>query len=705
MIRALSLASPWASDETPALEVRLHGPELARVARGSRVLLRVAEDELAWLNMYRPLFADLELRAVLWAPTRAYDRLVREASDLASWILQDLPLPARALPEFAIAGVAAAIEASAPFGWRGPGLEDCLQACGDVPWFELSVDSPFVELVARLRDSGLPIITKVDDEARAWRVRMAMALAGRSDAWIARDPARPLAAMPCLHAEQDDWDAAALRLREAGWRRPELMAAWVELEPEAIREACETGDRAPRDPGEFGVEAIARGEVPIRVWRARVGDADVCEARGWGEGPEAQLHRALIDLGEKIGSEALIDEAVAIGFVDVAMVLALRRWDAGESTDASRLIEWLEARGDVARALTVAQAWMAGETDERERAWAMTWLGDLHRALGKGQLALRFFEDSLAIRKQLVEREPGRADLLRDLAVSYDHLGVLALAEGELEFALRYFDDSLATRKQLVEREPGRADLLRDLSFSYDKLGDIHRYLGKTELARTYYEDSLAIQKQLVEREPGRADLLRDLSHSYGNLGNLHLALGDGLLARRYFDDSLAIARQLVEDEPDRADLLRDLSDSYHNLGDLHRAMGKGQLALRYFEDDLAIRKQLVEREPANADLRRDLATSFARMATVDPGRAVEWLGQSLGIRRAICEGDPSNAIAKRGLAIVLLQIADATDDMQARREGYAILRDLRSRDALETAYHPTLDRLATLLDADGTDP
>ena len=657
MIRALSLASPWASDETPALEVRLHGPELARVARGSRVLLRVAEDELAWLNMYRPLFADLELRAVLWAPTRAYDRLVREASDLASWILQDLPLPARALPEFAIAGVAAAIEASAPFGWRGPGLEDCLQACGDVPWFELSVDSPFVELVARLRDSGLPIITKVDDEARAWRVRMAMALAGRSDAWIARDPARPLAAMPCLHAEQDDWDAAALRLREAGWRRPELMAAWVELEPEAIREACETGDRAPRDLGEFGVEAIARGEVPIRVWRARVGDADVCEVRGWGEGPEAQLHRALIDLGEKIGSEALIDEAVAIGFVDVAMVLALRRWDAGESTNASRLIEWLEARGDVARALTVAQAWMDGETDERARAWAMTWLGDLHRALGKGQLALR------------------------------------------------YFDDSLATRKQLVEREPGRADLLRDLSFSYDKLGDIHRYLGKTELARTYYEDSLAIQKQLVEREPGRADLLRDLSHSYGNLGNLHLALGDGQLARRYFDDSLAIAQQLVEDEPDRADILRDLSISYDNLGDLHRAMGKGQLALRYFEDDLAIRKQLVEREPANADLRRDLATSFARMATVDPGRAVEWLGQSLGIRRAICEGDPSNAIAKRGLAIVLLQIADATDDMQARREGYAILRDLRSRDALETAYHPTLDRLATLLDADGTDP
>ena len=274
-----------------------------------------------------------------------------------------------------------------------------------------------------------------------------------------------------------------------------------------------------------------------------------------------------------------------------------------------------------------------------------------------------------------------------------------------MEFALRYFDDSLATRKQLVEREPGRADLLRDLSFSYDKLGDIHRYLGKTELALRYSEDSLAIARQLVEREPGRADLRRDLSHYYENLGDIHRALGDGQLARRYFDDSLAIARQLVEDEPDRADLLRDLSDSYHNLGDLHRAMGKGQLALRYFEDSLAIRKQLVEREPDRADLLRDLATSFERMASVDPERAAEWLGQSLGIRRATCESDPSNAIAKLELGLVLLQVADATNDMQARREAYVILRDLRSRDALETAYHPTLDRLATLLDADGTDP
>ena len=60
-------------------------------------------------------------------------------------------------------------------------------------------------------------------------------------------------------------------------------------------------------------------------------------------------------------------------------------------------------------------------------------LGDLHRALGHGDEARRFFEQALDIARQLARQEPGRADLQRDLWVSYNKLGDLHMALGHGE--------------------------------------------------------------------------------------------------------------------------------------------------------------------------------------------------------------------------------------------------------------------------------
>src|SRR5450631_4455035 len=82
--------------------------------------------------------------------------------------------------------------------------------------------------------------------------------------------------------------------------------------------------------------------------------------------------------------------------------------------------------------------------------------------------------------------------------------------------ALERYRLALGIAERLVEQEPGRADYLRELSVSYGKIGDLQSALGQGETARQFYEKALGIAERLVEQEPGRADYLRDLSVAYG---------------------------------------------------------------------------------------------------------------------------------------------------------------------------------------------
>jgi hypothetical protein len=83
--------------------------------------------------------------------------------------------------------------------------------------------------------------------------------------------------------------------------------------------------------------------------------------------------------------------------------------------------------------------------------------------------------------------------------------GLLALGLGNE--ALERCRAALHLNERKVRQEPGRADSLRDLSVSYSKMGDLRRALGEGEAARQFYEKALALRERLVAQEPGRAPI------------------------------------------------------------------------------------------------------------------------------------------------------------------------------------------------------
>ena len=291
-------------------------------------------------------------------------------------------------------------------------------------------------------------------------------------------------------------------------------------------------------------------------------------------------------------------------------------------------------------------------------------MGDLQSALGQGEEARQFFEKSLTISERLVQQEPGRADYPRDLSVSYNKMGDLQSALGEGEEARQFFEKDLAIAERLVQQEPGRADYQRDLSVSYNKMGDLQRALGEREEARQFFEKSLTIRERLVQQEPGRADYLRDLSVSYDNLGDLQSALGEGEAARQFFEKSLTIRERLVEQEPGRADYQRDLSVSYIKMGDLQRALGQGEEARQFFEKSLAIHERLVEQEPGRADYQRDLSVSYERLGDLQSAlgqgeEARQFFEKSLTIREQLVQQEPERADYLRNLSVSYNKMGD----------------------------------------------
>ena len=150
---------------------------------------------------------------------------------------------------------------------------------------------------------------------------------------------------------------------------------------------------------------------------------------------------------------------------------------------------------------------------------------------------------------------PFRADYQRDLSVSYQRVGDLYRAVGKGEEARQAFVKSLEIAERLAAAEPDRADYQRDLSVSYNRLGDLYRALGKGEEARQYFLKDLEIAERLAAAEPDRADYQEDLAVSLRNVGSRERALSILIELR-------AQERLSVEREPMIAELERALDQS-----------------------------------------------------------------------------------------------------------------------------------------------
>ncbi|MFQ5869066.1 MAG: tetratricopeptide repeat protein [Candidatus Zixiibacteriota bacterium] len=177
-------------------------------------------------------------------------------------------------------------------------------------------------------------------------------------------------------------------------------------------------------------------------------------------------------------------------------------------------------------------------------------IGMIHDARGEYDEALRYYNDSLKIKKEIGDRA-GEATTLGNIAA-------IDFGRGKYGEALTGYEDVLEIQKELGDRAGETVTL--------NNIGMIHDARGEYDEALRYYNDSLKIKREVGDRA-GEAVTLN-------NMAGIHYDRGEYDEALRYFNDSLKIKKEIG----DRA----GEATSLHNIGTVYFEQEQYERAAEY---------------------------------------------------------------------------------------------------------------------------
>ena len=294
---------------------------------------------------------------------------------------------------------------------------------------------------------------------------------------------------------------------------------------------------------------------------------------------------------------------------------------------------------------------------------ANVFIGDFNNQLKSldGSLPLRTLlaetaQECLEDLKPDVGNDP---KLLRTLANAYDRVGVIwgghrGESLGKTAIALENHETALAMRQELLARDPDDSDLRYELALSYRRIGDVLRFTGDVNGAVEHYLKYLEIAEGLAQENPRYR---RGLAIALGTVGSAHKRRGDLEEAQHYYQRSLNVRLGLLAERPDDPQVIKDIGVGYLHLGEPLAVLGDPEGALTMYLKSLEHRERLVRDYPKNSTNRRYLALShyFAAGALIQldrPDDAAAHVKQALRVFEQRAKDNPSSARAQQDLAL-----------------------------------------------------
>lgn len=633
----------------PEVEVYTSAVDLARAEKGALAILITDPQQATWLNLERPIFANRELRVILFSDAETSAVLARSAPDFFHWISHRLECPEGvSLP--AVRGIQAALKTRAPgLSWTGGDFEAAFhEALPGRPLHVVSAAIPYEQMVAASTagSRGWVAWTGVDGPFRLRRVRWATAEAGRRGRVALIAPGAPVPGFVPVDGVLLGVREARKRLQDAGAAHPGRLAALLDLEVEAVTLAAallgagvegarlEAAGRAAPDPGvALGGMAKAAGVLIPPGIQGRMGDGGKAET----DAVEALLR------GGTAGGEVWVDAAegaIAAGDYEPAVVWAKRGLAlAGESVKtlqvAGRALErhgdYDEAEGLLLRAIDAAE-----KGGGRGEIYASA-LADRARILelrGRHLEAERLLRKAVAVEKKTVGAgHPNYGIALHDLAMVLRDRARHEEAE-----------DLLKQATSIVGKALGKEHI--SYAMALGALGTVLMERGKYASAETQLRRSVDIMARRQGKE--------SLSYAEG----MHW-LGRTLLEQRKYADAEGVLRTALSIKA--------------------RILGKNHVFYAASLSELA----------------------RCQIAAGAYGSAEQLLQEALSItERTIGTATPDYAVTLHELAGVFLNRSEYVQGEQALRRVVAIEQESLGQD--HPALCPTLYNLAIALSAQG---
>ena len=364
---------------------------------------------------------------------------------------------------------------------------------------------------------------------------------------------------------------------------------------------------------------------------------------------------------------------------------------------ADALLERGEARSASDYARKVVDVLRAQSDGAPLLADALSSLGEAARVDNDFAVALESIEESVAVRRRLLDTYGERPQLLRDLSLGLGRLGHVRRDAGDLAGATSAYEESLALRRRLLDIYGETPQSLRDLSISLGRLARVRRVAGDLAAATATFEESLALHRRRLDVCGETPQSLRDLSISLGRLGGVRREAGDLAAAAVAVEESLALRRRLFDIYGETPQSLRDLTVGLNRLGDVRREAGDLAAATVAFKESRALRRRLLDAYGETPQALRDLSVSLVRLGAVrcevgEFGAATAAFEESLALRRRLLDAYGETPQALRDLSVSLVRLGD-------------VRREAGEFGVATAAFEESLALRRRLLDAYGEKP
>ncbi len=410
------------------------------------------------------------------------------------------------------------------------------------------------------------------------------------------------------------------------------------------------------------------------------------------EREEAEAQRQALERSQRRRRLATTVASVALMVLAIVAVMAVRESRARRDAEASR--ERATLRQDQAEDLI---GFMLG--DLRDKLASVERLEILDEV---GDKALEYFA-------AVPVQELSDDELARRSQALYQ-IGDVRSRQGRLDDAVPPLEESLALARALVARDPEDPQRLFDLGQSHFWLGSVRWQQGRRAEAAEQFLSYYDLASRLVERQPDHPDWQMELGYASTNLGVVHEATGNLAEAAAAIEASIEVKRNLAAMRPGDPEVRSSLANAYSWLARIARRRGDLRGALAGYLDAHEVRRELLARDPGSTDARFLLATIHSHLAQIrwflgQEQPTVAELTEMRDLVRGLVAFDPENASWRQDLAVnhrqfgevylALRQLEDAGDELRAAESH---LVELEASTSAETPWRGELGRIRLAL-------
>ncbi len=301
------------------------------------------------------------------------------------------------------------------------------------------------------------------------------------------------------------------------------------------------------------------------------------------QGLRSELLQQAVDYYQQIVDGAQGDSASQVDLGSAYARLGEIRMQLGQPQEASILLNRsIEVLGPHRRQST------SDSRPLRSLAAALFIRGEIESDRGDYESSLASMEESLAIRRRLVDAHPEDVELRKKLAGTYNGLATAQLLIGDRAAAEQSFDEALQRYDALRHELPGDHEMLAAVATQYTNLAILYRETGRFEEAKKNFELALPIREQLTEQHPENLRYQDDLVHGLHETAMFYaFTLNDLEAGRALFERSIARSRELIVANPQVPELRFRLAASTNNLVGIHQLQGRPEQALRTLDEAL----------------------------------------------------------------------------------------------------------------------